>query len=136
MKTTKAILLSVIAILTILLLVQSCEKPGTSSLTGTHLLNKDKPKSVGGANQEIVITLVSLNDNRCPPNMQCFWEGYATADIKFKDENQEQTLTLCMLGCAVVAKPSQQSIVLDGINYTVKLVEMDVNTSTIVITKD
>lgn len=136
MRTIKTILLSIIAILTILVLVQSCEKAENANLVGTHLLKKDKPKSVLGSNQKIDITLVSINDSRCPPDVQCVWEGYATADIKFKDENQEQTLSLCMLGCTVAAKPKQQSIVLDGINYTVKLIEIGDNTSTIVISKD
>jgi hypothetical protein len=122
-KTTKNILLGTIVFLTFLTFIQACEKSDrtNSNLIGEHFLATNQAKTVDGKGKSILLTLTDLSDSRCPINANCIWQGVATATIKFKDDTKEQTITLCVGGCNIVAKPNVESIVLNNITYQIKL---------------
>ncbi len=42
------------------------------------------------------ITLVSINDSRCPSDVQCIWAGTASATVKLGSDNKSKTVTLTL----------------------------------------
>ncbi|MES2418744.1 MAG: hypothetical protein V4541_11195 [Bacteroidota bacterium] len=124
-KTIKTILLGLILILTILLILQSCKKEGNTILIGTHLLKQDQTIEVLGHGKTIAITASEFSDSRCPPNVQCVWQGYASVKVKFKDDKQEQIIELCTGGCSITGKPEAQIVVLNEYAYQLKLEDIN-----------
>lgn len=135
MKTTKTILLTLIGILTVLLFIQACEKQDRSLLASEHLLNKDETLTINKDQKEIKITLLAIQDSRCPPNVQCVWEGYGTALLKFQDDNKSQNITTCIGACELMAMRPQETLVLNGIDYKIKLIELSNQTAKIALSR-
>lgn len=123
MKTTKNILLSIVAVLTLLMFFQACEKTSDNNFVGTHILEKNKAKETIAEGNKIWIEAKEFTDSRCPINVDCVWAGVATAKISF-DDTQEGTMELCLGACDVVNKPRTQEITIHNITYIVELKDL------------
>ncbi len=119
-QTTKTILLGTIVLLTILIFVQACEKVG-ENIVGTFILVKNETKTLESNGKKVDVTIVEFQDSRCPINASCVAQGYGAVTLKLKDDAQEQNLQLCIGGCSIAAIPQQQTIVLNGMTYKLKL---------------
>ena len=120
MKTTKNILLGFVAILTLLMFFQACDKISYTEFEGTHVLEKNMAKQVVAEGKQIWMEIKEIEDSRCPVNAACVWAGVATAKISF-DDIPENTVELCLGACDVVSKPKTQEITINSIVYTVEL---------------
>lgn len=123
-KKTKTALLSIIALLTILVFVQACEKSDSRSLMGTINLTDKETQTVVHQGKSIAITASDFKDSRCPINADCVWQGNATVKITFKDDEKEQDITMCLGACSVLSVPLPNTIQLNGTTYKIKLEEI------------
>ncbi|MES2653659.1 MAG: hypothetical protein V4663_18110 [Bacteroidota bacterium] len=123
-KQTKTILLGVIVLLTFLVFFQACEKPGSKNLVGTLVLPVNETKTVVHQGKSISITASDFKESRCPINVDCVWQGYASVKITFKDDVKEQDLVLCLGACTVVGVPLIETVILNGTTYKIKLEEI------------
>ncbi len=124
MKTTKNILLGIVAILTLLLIFQACEKTNTIDFSGKYVIKVGETISVPQNSKLALLTFQEYTDSRCPINVNCVWEGAAQGKFKLKTEQNEQTIELCLGGCNVISKPTLQEFNVNGVTYTVKLIEL------------
>ncbi|RZK88234.1 MAG: hypothetical protein EOO98_12690 [Pedobacter sp.] len=69
----------------------------------------------------VTLTATNINDSRCPANVQCVWQGLASADVTFKGSEEERTIKTCTGGCKVMSIPDSETVILNGISYEVKL---------------
>lgn len=142
MKTTKNILLGVVAMLTLLVFFQACDKIAHTDFEGTHVLEKNMAKQVVAGGKQVWMEVKEITDSRCPINVECVWAGIATAKISF-DDLPENTVELCLGACDVVSKPRIQEITINSVIYTVELKDVtpypgdkqEDKKATIVITK-
>ncbi|TKC10899.1 hypothetical protein FA048_12075 [Pedobacter polaris] len=123
MKRTKLILSFIAFILTILVFVQACKKGNSSDLSGTYEVSLDQTKQMPENGTSATLTLINVDDTRCPINANCVSAGYVLIKVKFRDKNGEQTIEICANDCLdkVLRK---NTIVLNGVSYTLKLMEV------------
>ena len=74
-----------------------------------------------GDAKKIAMTVIAIEDSRCPINASCVTAGFAMIKIKFEDEAKEQTIALCKGGCSIAAIPTRDIIVLNGNRYELEL---------------
>ncbi len=125
-KTTQKLLFALVILLTLLAFMQACKKGNHENLDliGAHILKQDEPQELIANAQKIELTATDFVVTGCPPYMNCLVGGYSKVKIKFKDGQSAQSLELCKGLCALVAKPIQAEISLNGIKYNVKLEEI------------
>lgn len=124
MKTTKNILIGVVAILTLLLFFQACDKSNGTDFTGKYTIEKGETINIPQNTKLAQLTFQESTDSRCPINANCVWQGAAQAKFIVKTEQKEQTLDLCLGGCDVIAKNRKQKLSINGEVYFVELVEL------------
>ena len=124
MKTTKNILLGLVVILTFLLFFQACEKSNTVDFSGKYVIKVGETKNVPQNTNLATLTFQEYTDSRCPANVQCVWEGAAQGKFKLKTDQSEQIIELCLGGCNVISKNTNQEFNVNGVIYTVKLIEL------------
>ena len=120
-KQTKTVLLSVIALLSLLVFVQACEKSDSTGLIGTITLADKETQTLLHQGKSITITASDFNDSRCPVNADCVWQGNATVKITFKDDLKTQDIVLCLGGCNIAAIPVIDKVTLNGTTFNIKL---------------
>ena len=123
MKTTKNILLGFVAILTLLMFFQACDKISYTEFEGTHVLEKNMAKQVVAEGKQIWMEIKEIEDSRCPVNANCVWAGVATTKISF-DDIPENTIELCLGACDVVNKPKTREVKIKDIIYIVELKDL------------
>ena len=124
MKTTKNILLGIVAILTLLLFFQACEKSRTIDFSGKYVIKVGESKNVPQNTTFANLTFQEYSDSRCPANAQCVWQGVAQAKFKLKTDQNEQLIELCLGACDVISKNTNQEFTVNGVIYTVKFIEL------------
>ena len=124
MKTTKNILIGFVVILTLLLFFQACEKTNAIDFSGKYVIKVGETISVPQNTKLATLIFQEYSDSRCPANVNCIWEGVAQAKFKLKTTQNEQNIELCLGGCDVITKPTNQEFNVNGVIYTVKLIEI------------
>lgn len=124
MKTTKNILLGIVAILTLLLFFQACEKTSNVDFSGKYVIKIGETINVPQSSNLALLTFQEYTDSRCPANVNCVWEGVAQGKFKLKLDQNEQLVELCIGGCNVIAKPTNQEFSVNGVTYSVNLLEL------------
>lgn len=120
-KTTKTVLLSIIAFLTFLLFFQACEKGKNIRFIGAHSLQKNEIVRTSDNGKKIVMEVLEIQDTRCPINADCIGMGSLKIKIKFTDEHQDQTFELCEGSCYITNMPVKKIISLNGSDYELVL---------------
>ena len=90
------------------------------------------------AKKELVVSLVNINDNRCPENVQCITAGNATAEIKLTSKEGSEAITKLVLDQSANATDTI-SVTLDETNYSVILSEVNklfANKAKIIVKKE
>ena len=124
MKTTKNILSAIAVMLTLLLFFQACEKSSNVDFSGKYVIKVGDTISVPQNTKLATLIFQEYSDSRCPANVNCVWEGAAQGKFKLKTEQYEQMIELCLGGCNVITKPTNQEFNVNGVVYTVKLIEL------------
>lgn len=75
------------------------------------------------AKKELAVSLLNINDNRCPENVQCITAGKATAEIKLTNKEGSETVTKLVLDNA--SDTDTISVTLDKASYSIILSEVD-----------
>ena len=123
-KQTKTVLLSVIALLSLLVFVQACEKSDSTGLIGTITLADKETQTLLHQGKSITITASDFKDSRCPVNADCVWQGNATVKITFKDDLKTQDIVLCLGGCNIAQLPKIGTVNLNGTTFKITLEEI------------
>ena len=124
MKTTKNILLGIVGILTLLLFSQACEKSSNSDFSGKYTIQLGESIKVPQNSKLALLTFQEYSDSRCPEGKTCIWEGVAQGKFQLKTDQNEQIIDLCLGGCYAISKPDAQEFKVNGVNYTVKMIEV------------
>ncbi len=124
MKTTKNILSAIAVMLTLLLFFQACEKSSNVDYSGKYLIKIGETKNFPQGTKLATLTFQEFTDNRCPINTDCIWYGAAQGKFKLKIDQKEQTLELCLGSCNTMAKPKNQEFSVNGVTYSVNLLEL------------
>ncbi len=124
MKTTKNILLGIVAILTLLLFFQACEKSNHTDFSGKYMIKVGETKSIPQSSKLATLTFQEYTDSRCPVNVNCIWEGAAQAKFLLKINQNEQMVELCIGGCNVISKATTQDFNVNGVIYSAKLITL------------
>jgi len=102
--------------------------PGEASKTAPFNtpfdLKLDEKVFLPKARKELVVSLTSINDNRCPENVQCITAGNATAEIKLISKNGSEVVKKLVLDQSENASDTI-SVTLDQTNYSVILSEVN-----------
>jgi hypothetical protein len=115
----KAVLL--VILLSVLILVSSCEK---NDLLDIELRLNDTLTIKAGSTIPDNTRNVSLSfdslvaECRCPSDVVCIWEGYASVALRFFSENKEQRFVLSTLNF----NPLRNDTTISG--YTIKLIDV------------
>lgn len=124
MKTTKNILLGLVVILTLLVFFQACEKSNTVDYSGKYLIKIGETKNFPQNTKLATLTFQEYTDKRCPINTDCIWYGSTQGIFKLKIDQNQQTLELCFGSCNTIAKPANQEFTVNGVTYSVNLIEL------------
>jgi hypothetical protein len=101
-------------------------------------LKLDEKVFLPKAKRELVVSLVNINDNRCPDNVQCITAGNAMAEIKLTSKDGSEAVTKLVLDQSANATDTI-SVTLDQTNYSVILSEVNklfANKAKIIVKKD
>ena len=126
---------------TILLTSQSYVGPVVSKTAPFNTpfeLKLDEKVFLPKAKRELVVSLVNINDNRCPENVQCMTAGNAIAEIKLTSKDGSEAITKLVLDQAANATDTI-SVTLDDTNYSVILSEVNklfANKAKIIVKKE
>lgn len=110
-----------IVILLIAFFFVGCEKENPYNLSGTYQLTQDVALTLSKDKLPVTLVATNINDSRCPANVQCVWEGLATADVTFKGSEEEKAIKTCTGGCKVMNITESEIVILNGVSYEVKL---------------
>lgn len=99
------------------------EAEKTASFNTPFELKLDEKVYLPKAKKELAVSLVNINDNRCPENVQCITAGKATAEIKLIDKEGSELVTKLVLENA--SDTDTISVTLNKTNYSVILNEVD-----------
>lgn len=116
----------VVAGATILLTSQSYkarEADKTAPFNTPFELKLDEKVFLPKAKKELAVSLISINDNRCPENVQCITAGKATAEIRLTSKEGSEAVTKLVLDQS--ANADTISVVLDETNYSIILSEVN-----------
>lgn len=105
----------------------SCEKENPYNLSGDYQLTQDIPLVLSQDKLPVTITATNVSDSRCPANVQCVWEGLASADLTFKSNDEEKTIKVCTGGCSKMNIPVSETVTLNGVSYEVKLKDVSIS---------
>lgn len=114
------------------------EASKTSKFNTPFELKLDEKVFLPKARRELSVSLININDNRCPENVQCITAGSATAEIKLTGKDGSEAITKLVLGQSENASDTI-SVTLDDSNYSVILSEVNklfANKARIIVIKD
>ena len=99
----------------------------TSSFNIPFELGLDEIVFLPKAKKELAVSLVNIQDTRCPDNVQCITPGSATAEIKLVSKSgSEAVRKLVLRECEkTVTATDTISVTLDNVNYSVILTEVN-----------
>src|SRR6478672_8426523 len=89
----------------------------TASFNTPFELKLDEKVFLPKAKKELEVSLVTINDNRCPENVQCLTAGKATAEIKLVSKEGSEIVTKLELNQASAADTI--TVPLNKTNYSV-----------------
>lgn len=99
---------------------QSIENIRTAEYDNLFELSTEEQVILPKASKEIMISLNSINDSRCPKDIQCVWAGNATVELTIMAESgAKASAVLCLGDCK--DKNGSARINLDSKNYLVTL---------------
>lgn len=99
------------------------ESDKTAAFNTPFELKLDEKVFLPKAKKELTVSLVNINDNRCPENVQCITEGKATAEIKLTNKEGSEAVTKLVLEQS--AEADTISVVLNETQYSIILNEVD-----------
>ncbi|RZK44210.1 MAG: hypothetical protein EOO90_00685 [Pedobacter sp.] len=123
-KQTKTILVGIIVFLSILIVLQSCEKSDSGKLPITVAVSENEKKVFNYQDQTITVSATNFRESRCPINADCAWQGFASVKVIFTDDANEQEIYLCTGGCEVMSIPLVKTVTLNGTEFKIKLDEI------------
>lgn len=62
--------------------VVACAKPKSSKISDTYTVNLVLGKNISIPEEGLTLTLVGVNDSRCPSDARCVWAGQASVTFK------------------------------------------------------
>jgi hypothetical protein len=100
------------------------EPDKTSSFNTAFELKLDEKVFLPKSRRELTVSLININDNRCPENIQCITEGKATAEIKITAKDGSEAVTKLAIGQSAQSSDTA-SVTLDNTNYYIILSEVN-----------
>lgn len=114
------------------------EESKTAPFNTPFELKLDEKVFLPKARKELSVSLVNINDNRCPENVQCVTAGSATAEIKLTSKAGSEAVTKLVLDQSPNASDTI-AVILDETNYSIILSEVNrliANKAKIIVRKD
>ncbi|MDQ7948366.1 MAG: hypothetical protein REI78_12225 [Pedobacter sp.] len=99
------------------ILFLGCKKNPDDNLSGTYSLKLDESRNMPENGKAGLLSLVELQDNRCPENIFCLTSGMSFLKIKLIDQKKQQVLQFCFDVC----DRRDQVVRLNGTYYTIRL---------------
>lgn len=96
----------------------------TASFNSQFELKLDEKVFLPKAKKELTVSLVNINDNRCPENVQCITAGKAVAEIKLTSKDGSQAITELVLD-QKTSTGDTTMVSLNETNYLIILSEVD-----------
>ncbi len=99
-------------------------------------LKLDEKVYLPKAKKELAVSLITINDNRCPENVQCVTAGKAVAEVKLTSKVGSEVVTKLVLENS--ADKDTIAVTLDKANYSIILSEVDrlfANKATLLVKK-
>ena len=88
-------------------------------------LSIDKTVKVIKDSKEISISLISVNDSRCPTNAVCIDIGRVIVQLRLSDNSGSEAFTeLCLGRCNALDSDTKQ-VILSNISYSLKLIKVE-----------
>lgn len=106
-------------LLCLIVLAVACKK-GNVHFNHQLQVFKDQPFKI---DDDLSVKLNTINDSRCPKNVQCIWAGNVVVNLSLlKNDKEADTDNLC-LGC----NPNSDTKIFDvnGKQYKIKLIEVN-----------
>jgi len=75
--------------------------------------------------KELTISMISVNDSRCPINANCITAGNAIVKLRLSDNSGSETLTELCLGQCENSGSDTKQITLSNINYSITMKKVE-----------
>ena len=81
-------------------------------------------RNVGRNGNAVYIKVEKIQDNRCPPEGICFWEGFVNVEFLLSNHKDKTSFALCLGSCKIINKTSSVYVVLGSESYKITLLEV------------
>lgn len=118
------------AIFVLLLSLLSCSKDSMNGIGEAYFvipfeLRIGKPVIFTKDSKELTISMISVNDSRCPVNANCITAGNAIVKLRLSDNSGTEILTeLCSGQCENLGSDTKQ-ITLSNTNYSITMKKVE-----------
>ena len=118
----------ILSILFILAFFISCNKdePEWVPINSTFILElNEQVKVIENNNRALYVSVVEIEDSRCPSDLVCVRAGEASVKVIIEDTRNSQFNTLLCIGDCSPSIKDIRSFVFYNIEYTIQLIEVN-----------
>lgn len=91
-------------------------------------LESGQSVTIGRNDSSVRIKVINIQDNRCPKDVQCVWQGYVNVEFELlTPENRNSEFALCLGSCENINKGSKLNVVSGVKAFRITLFEVGEN---------
>jgi hypothetical protein len=106
------------------LLLGCTEDSLQGSLNDPLKLTGNAPSKVVVEGNSVELKVKSIVDQRCPPDVQCVWEGYVDVAFEISSQEEKSNFTICKGRCTTLNKETFAVINIGDKSYKFTLLEV------------
>ncbi|HEY0669981.1 MAG TPA: hypothetical protein VGD22_17505 [Sphingobacteriaceae bacterium] len=95
-------------------------------------LESGQSVTIGRNDNSVRIKVINIQDNRCPKEVQCVWQGYVNVEFELlTPENRKSAFALCLGSCENINKGSKLNVVPGVKTFRITLFEVGENNTVV-----